>query len=149
MHGSRRRLDKLDGVCMITPRVIACSRDIIVQGTQRAIAEVAAIIDSQPCGQPLCSVTEPTCWITGLRFTTVVRQSSGRRDRVRSRTMAIFLQVYARVWESLKRKRQSSPRTHDMTKNRAACTAGDLHLTSGQRSDAGRHCHLVNKTAMQ
>ena len=58
MHGSRRRLDKLDDVCMIAPRIIACSRDIIVQGTQRAIAEVAAIIDSQPCGQPLCYRTD-------------------------------------------------------------------------------------------
>ena len=29
-----------------------------MQGTQRAIAEVAAIIDSQPCGQPLCYRTD-------------------------------------------------------------------------------------------
>jgi hypothetical protein len=59
MHGSRRRPDDLDGARMIVRGVIACSSgDITVQGTQRAIAEVAAIIDSQPCGQPLCYRTD-------------------------------------------------------------------------------------------
>jgi hypothetical protein len=43
---------------MIVRGAIACSGDIIVQGTQRAIAEVAANIDSQPCGQPLCYRTD-------------------------------------------------------------------------------------------
>lgn len=103
MHGSRRRLgQQLDGVCMIAPRVIACSRDIIVQGRQRAIAEVAAIIDSQPCGQPLCSVTEPTCWITGLRFITVVRELGwakfrAHRERALSSTTHDFAFLHVRA----------------------------------------------------
>jgi len=55
---------------MIAPRVIACN-SANVQGTRAAIAEVAAIMNSHVVSR---SVTEPTCWITGLRFITVVRE---------------------------------------------------------------------------
>jgi hypothetical protein len=61
-----------DGVSLIAPRVIACESDN-VQGTRAATAEAAAaaITDSHVVSH---SVTEPTCWITGLKFITVVRE---------------------------------------------------------------------------
>jgi hypothetical protein len=59
-----------DGVSLIAPRVIACESNN-VQGTRAATAEAAAITDSHVVSR---SVTEPTCWITGLKFITVVRE---------------------------------------------------------------------------
>ena len=84
---------------MIAPRVIACN-SANVQGTRAAIAEVAAIMDSHVVSR---SVTEPTCWITGLRFITVVRElgckvQGAHRERALSSTThdIAFLHVRAR-----------------------------------------------------
>jgi hypothetical protein len=62
--------------------------------------------------------------------------------------MAIFLQVETRVWESFGSGKVNHAQ-HDKKKIGRTCIAGDLHLRSGQHFNAGRHGHLVNKTALQ